>query len=239
MMTIYKLPRNERTPETEVDVLLTNLSALYRELNPKEDKYYFINKVFKGFYEDARITGDKLSEALNDKRQSNDEGIAKATEREILCISLAYCCQAQKAWSNGEINAAWTFVIDSKEWCSRLMARHPGINRLLKTEHAAEVSRAMRENRKKGVDKYDHSDFIKKIYRSRAWKNKTEAVEIINIKLLEHIMKNGLPNRRLKSTNGAGAVIENEQSDYTKYIYKKLPSAGQVKIDSRRWLPTD
>jgi hypothetical protein len=238
-VTIFNLPRHQRTPETEVDVLLTNLSVLYSELNPAENKYAFINEVFREFYGNENTNGDILAREVNRIMPVNNAGVSEVNLMAALYISCAYCCQAQRAWDAKHINDAWTFVVDARYWCSILMSRHPGIDRLEQEKHAAQVSKIRSKSRLKGVEKYDYSDFILSMYRSKPWKNKTEAIKEINEALKLHISENNLPVRMFKFTNEREDIIEEKQSDFCKYIARYLPSAKQIKEDSGRWSKPD
>jgi hypothetical protein len=234
-MTIFNLPRHERTPETEVDVILTNLSILHHEFYPDKGKFHFIHYYFEDFYKNEHTSGDALVSINNDIYPQDGDGIAKVTKLGPLVISCAYCCQALRAWEAGKTMEAWMFVVDAVKWCSQIMARHPGIDRLKAREHAAAVSAARRESRKKGADKYDYSEFILGMYNSRPWKDKTEAIKKISDALKEHVEAHNLPVRVFKNTNERGEIIKEKQTDFYRIVENTLPSAAQVKRDRDRF----
>ena len=231
-MTHFNIERSKRTPETEIDVILTNLSVLYDELEQSGDKHSFIDTYFKEMYENPNTSGDTLSKLVSSINPVNADGIGKTTEIAALVVSCAYCCGAQRAYDDGRINEAWTLIIDARDWLRVPMSRHPGIDRLKVEEHKKEVSRIRREARKKGADKYDYSEFALNMYRRRRWKNKAQAVEKISAALCRHIEKNNLPVRTVKYKSERGEIIEEPQTDFSKYVYNLLPTAKQVKIDS-------
>lgn len=235
-MTIFNLPRDERTPETEIDVILTNLGVIYLELNPGVEKYAFVNEVFRELYDNEQTNGDVLSEFLEALAPTNHDGIFKTSRMAELHIACAYCCQAQRAWDAGQIDRAWTFVVDARTRCSLLMSLHPAIDRLKYAEHAEYISRVRRENRLKGVDKYNYEDFVMREYRSRPWKNKTEAVNEINVLLGKHVEEHNVPVKEWKDVGSRGEIIKNKQTDFTRYITNILPSAEQVKRDRDSWV---
>ncbi|WP_341325918.1 hypothetical protein [Methylotuvimicrobium sp. KM2] len=165
----------------------------------------------------------------------NVDGIGKVTEISALVVSCAYCCEAQRAFDDGRINDAWTYIIDAKDWLRVPLSRHAGITELINEEHKSDISRIRRESRKKGIEKYDYSDFILKEYRKKAWKNKAQAVEAINKLLGKYIENNNLPVRVLQVELENGNIAEERQTDFTKYVYGILPSAQQVKIDAKNF----
>jgi uncharacterized protein (UPF0332 family) len=230
-MTIFNIPRQERTPETEVDILLSNLSALYSEIHPDAPPYEFINVDFKEYFENEHTSGDVLARMVDEIYPVNAAGVGKVTEEAAMAVSLAYCVQAQKAYDDGKLNEAWTYIIDARFWCDKALSRHKGINLLLKAEHVASVKAIKQESRRKGVAKYDHSQFITNEYRLRKWKNKTEATKVINEKLKAHIEANGLPKKKIKSTNEKGDFLETWQEDFYNLVWDKLPGLKQFKMD--------
>ena len=184
-----------RTPETEVDVLLTNLSAIYSELHPDTYPNEFIFTFFKDFYEYEHTCGDTLA-AENEKRYPADgSGIFMVTEIGALTISCAYCAQAQRAWELGEIDKAWTYIIDARFWCSSPLSRRVG--RIAKQENIARISKlrtdiAINARHKKYYEKPEL--FVKKQYLLKRWKNKSEAAKLITKQLDIYIKTIPSPN---------------------------------------------
>jgi hypothetical protein len=236
-MTNFNIPRHERTPETEVDVLLTNLSVLYSGLHPDAPPHEFINTYFKEMYkrECEFIPGDALALDNEIKNSSKVHGISKVSDEAALGISCAYCVQALEAYDDGALNEAWTFIVDARFWCSISMSRHSGIAELKQLERKEAVSAIRRISRKKGIEEYDYSEFVLNMYRSRPWKNKTQAMTAINKELNKYLETNNIKVRTLKSVNERGEVVETKQSDFCKYIWGKLPEKDQVKKDSEQF----
>ncbi|TSA41019.1 MAG: hypothetical protein D4R63_04375 [Methylococcaceae bacterium] len=91
--SLFSIPRSQRTPETEVDILLTNLSFIYGELYPNAPEHEFINTIFKDLYLDP-VCGDDCVRLNERVRPTNEAGIGYVTEIAALCISCAYCIDA-------------------------------------------------------------------------------------------------------------------------------------------------
>lgn len=204
-MTIFNLPRHERTPETEVDVLLTNLSVLYNELHPDEDKYCFINTWFREFYENENTSGDIIAETVNRENAANDEGGFKVFPLQALAVSLAYCCQAQRAFENGNINEAWSYVVDARFWCDIPLSKSKRVDRFIQVEHKAAVSAARRaagsasqeirygEYRRFVIDEYQSGGWKSEVKKKRKNMGARAAAAIIAPKLEQIVKDSGSP----------------------------------------------
>ena len=234
-MTIFNLPRHERTPETEIDILLTNLSILYNERLPDRCPYEFINTWFKDFYENELTDGDDLASVNEVLNQTNSSGIGKASALVAILISCAYCVQALKAYDNGELNEAWTYVIDARFWCGIPMSRHSGIDILKQAEHKEVVSKIRRESRSRATEKYDFSEFILGEYNRGPWDSKTQAAKVISEKLNDHIEANDLPVKKYRYISESGEIIERQQHDFYNLVLSKLPSKEQFKVDQGKF----
>ncbi|PKD41973.1 hypothetical protein CWO84_02815 [Methylomonas sp. Kb3] len=237
-MTYFNLPRDARTPETEIDVILANISFLYDCLVPGHEPYSFFNTYYRSLIEDERTSGDDLAKVVYEINPVNDEGIGKVTHSAALFVACGYCCEAKRAYDRGRINEAWTLIIDAKDWLRVPMSLSPAIDRLKLAEHSAALSLIYRENRLIGAAKYSHAEFIDKHYRSKPWKNKEQAVEEINQLLVIHLKNNeNVPVRKTKTVDANGKIIEEKQTDFTRLIRNHLPKAKQVKIDRDNWKP--
>ena len=91
--SLFSIPRSQRTPETEVDMLLTNLSFIYGEPYPNAPEHEFINTIFKDFYLNP-VCGDDCVRLNELVRPTNEAGIGYVTEIAALSISCAYCIDA-------------------------------------------------------------------------------------------------------------------------------------------------
>lgn len=235
-MTIFNLPRDQRSPETEVDVLLSNLSVIYSERHPDDLPYDLINIYFKDFYESdspGQFSGDFLAGFNLGLYETKVNGVGKTSIDAAMIIACAYCVEALKAWDDGRINEAWTLIIDARTWANIPMSAHPFVDKYKVIEHKGVVSEYRREARKKGVEAYDYSDFIEQMYKSRPWPNKTTAARVIADALPGHIESNKLPIRTLKSEDKRTFV---KQEDFYAYVFKKLPKGIQVKRDAAKFI---
>jgi hypothetical protein len=232
VMTTFNIPRNMRTPETEVDVLLTNISAIYSELHPDTYPDEFICTFFKDFYECEHTCGDTLA-ADNEKSYPVDgSGISMVKEIVALVISCAYCAQAQKAWELGEIDKAWTYIIDARFWCSSPLSR-----RIIRVDaHKIKELKSLKNSIAQKVwhDKYylKQEKFVDGMYQSRAWSIKKAAVTtIIKTALEAYIEKENLP---ITSRTNGNLFVKKE--DWYGWVYNYLPKAKQIKLDCQKIL---
>jgi hypothetical protein len=241
-MTIFNIPRNERSPETEVDVLLTNLSALYSELKPDTAPYEFINTFFKEFYECENTSGDVLAkehlEKTNEVLGKSVYGVGRVTELAALVIACAYCCQAQRAFNDGWLNEAWTFIVDARKWCDFAIHRSMRVSETIEIDRISRTSRVrskiVSENKNK---KYREKqiDFINKMYVSRAWGDKVEATSAIANALSAYVIKHNLPVENVKCVETG---ISSPKEDWTRFVKNVLPSSAQIKIDALNFKST-
>lgn len=241
-MKVINLPRNERTPKTEVDLILSNLSYLYDELHPGQEPYLFINTYFKELYENEHTSGDVLADfqqRLMIKAYGKSViGTSRRGNEASLVISCAFCCQALRAFGDNRVNEAWTYVVDAHFWCGLVLQGAKRINQVKMLDHKKEVSKKMSENRKRGIDRYDYSDFILKEYEKGGYKTKTVAIKSISAALLTYIEDNNLPRKNFKLVTERGAVLEEPQRDFTRMVMETLKhiSAKQVKADYLKFL---
>jgi hypothetical protein len=232
-MTIFNLPRHERTPETEVDILLSNLSALYSEIHPDAPPYEFIDTYFKDCYENDYTSGDILAEMVNRTSPASTEGIGKVSELAALVVSCAYCCEALKAWERGCVNEAWTFIVDARFWCGIPLSRRVG--RFLEREDKEILSKLRDIASNAKHEKYfaRQERFVDEMYASRPWKNKTQAAKEINAKLELYIEKEKLPVE--SRWNGKKFEEKKDWFDWVlRRLRKKYPPAKQVKLDAQK-----
>lgn len=233
-MTIFNLPRHERTPQTEIDLILSNLSVLFNEMFPNRDKYEFINVWRKRFYEDENLNGDVLASdqhnIMNGRYGESAQGTSRYNPEASMFVSLAYLCHAQRAWDDERERDAWTYVVDAKVWSERVLTRAKRVDELKRIDHERYLSRVRSESRKKGIEKYDYSEFILNEYKKQPWKNKADAANKISVILREHIEKNDLPVRYFHD-DLLGKIIDQKQEDFYNLVLRNLPSAKQVRED--------
>jgi L-lactate utilization protein LutC len=236
-MTIFNTPRHQRTPETEVDVLLTNLSALYVELHPDAPPHEFINIYFKEMYECEHTSGDVLVEehakAIEKVFSTSVYGAGRVTELAALVFSCAFCCQAQRAFDEGRLNEAWTFVVDARHYCSFLLQRSKRVSEVAEIDRINDISRIrtriVKENKSEKYTK-KQKDFVSDMYKSRPWKNKASAIKVIAPALAEYVSKNALPVAKVKCKETG---ISSPKEDWSRFVEDNLPSAKQVKADAK------
>jgi hypothetical protein len=192
-MTIFNIPRHERTPETEVDVLLANLSALYSELHPDAPQHHFINTYFKNMYFDKTCSGDAMAKILSSTCDKTNL-VSKQTVGAIFLISCAYCVDATRAYNSGLLNDAWTFVIDARTWCSKLLSKSMRFMQFIEAEKANHnLSMKKVAERKKHVIYYSEQErFVDEMYLSIGVKIKTKAAKQIAPMLIDFILKKEL-----------------------------------------------
>jgi hypothetical protein len=239
MTIFFNLPRHERTPETEIDLILSNLSLFYDELYPGRNKHEFINVWFKKFYEDESIDGDVLVKDQNDimemKYGDSVPGASKFSEIGSMLISCAYCCQSLKAWYEGKLNESWTFVVDARFWSDLILQRAKRLETQKKLDHDKSVSESrsliVKENKQKIY--YERQlKFVGDMYNSRAWKNKELAVSEISKALEDKIEKEGWPVEKVKCKETGKSMLK---EDWQGWVKRKLPSAKQIKIDAKKF----
>lgn len=233
---LYSISRNKRNVFNEIGVLLHNLSTLYSEFYPETDQHEFINIYFKEFYECVHTCGDTLANQqqinMDSQRGTSIYGAGSGDKLAALVISCAYCCQAQRAFDNNEINIAWSFVVDAYIWCGKVMPQAKRARDIGQLDHKKRVSilrSAIVKGAKNAKYRDKQIDFIKKIYASKAWNNKTQAIEEITESLQDYVSKNNLPVENVRNECGASE----EEKDWTRFVGKALPSAKQIKIDAK------
>lgn len=236
-MTVFNIPRNQRTPTTEVDILLTNLSAFYSELYPDSPRDEFINTYFKEFYENENTSGDILAKEhalkIDEVFGKGIHGVGRITNLAAIIISCAYCCQVLRAFDEGRLNEAWTFVVDARHYCGFAIQRSRRVAEVAEIDRVNGISRdrARIVNECK-VDKYSkkQKDFVSQMYKSQAWKSKASAIHVIAPALAEYVLKNDLPVAKVKCKETG---ISNLKTDWSRFVEDNLPSAKQVKEDAR------
>ena len=196
-MTLFNIPRNQRTPETEVDVILTNLSALYSELMPDDSPHHFIDTYFRNMYLDEMSSGDGLSK-LSEKAYPSSDGVTKPSRYMIMLVSCAYCVDAMRAYNSGRLNDAWTFVVDARTWCGILLSKSIRFTQFIETEkinHNHNMKKA--SERKKHVIYYSEQErFVDELYLSLGIETKTTAAKKIGPMLTDFVLKNKLPEEK-------------------------------------------
>jgi hypothetical protein len=205
--------RNQRTPESEVDIILTNLSALYGELHPGKPKDDFINVYFRDLYFDDSVNGDDLVRLNERNFKTNDEGIGGVPELSALIISCGFCVDALRAIERIEINLAWTFVVDARFWCDvPLSQRVLRISRKKKKEDIKNMRTCLASIK---YEKYYGRQlaFIKNEYKKNNWRNKSAAARAITPLLEDFVLKDGLPVERLDGE---------KKMDWYRWTYERL-----------------
>jgi hypothetical protein len=185
--------RGKRTPETEIDVVLTNLSALYGELHPDKPKDDFINVYFRDLYFDDSVNGDDLVRLNERNFKTNDEGIGGVPELSALIISCGFCVDALMALDKNELNLAWTFVVDARFWCGVPLSRKVlRINAMIKKEAIKKTRTSVASIK---YEKYygRQMAFIKNEYKKNNWRNKSAAARAITPLLEDFVLKASLP----------------------------------------------
>lgn len=236
-MTIFNIPRHQRTPETEVDVLLANLSVLYDELHPDAPPHEFINTYFKEMYECEHTSGDVLvkehAKAIEKAYSTSVYGAGRVTELAALVFSCAFCCQAQRAFDEGRLNEAWTFVVDARHYCSFLLQRSKRVGEVAEIDRVNDISRIrtriVKEDKSEKYTK-KQKDFVSEMYKSRPWKNKASAIKAIASALAEYVSENALPVAKVKCKETG---ISNPKEDWSRFVEDNLPGAKQVKADAK------
>lgn len=119
--------RHERTPISEVNALLIKLGAVYSDLFPNEPINSFKDQYFKKMYA-GESPFERVLSTLNKDLYPKDGDIFGNTQKKIglLTIACCYCISAMKAYQQGAINEAWTFVVDAQLWGNVLIARKAG-----------------------------------------------------------------------------------------------------------------
>ena len=203
-MTVFNIPRNQRTPTTEIDVLLTNLSALYSELHPGSPQHEFINTYFKECYENENTSGDVLvmehEIKIDEVFGKSIDGVGRITKLAAIVISCAYCCQGLRAFDEGRLNEAWTFVVDARHYCGFVMQRSKRVESFVDREKITIVSNARRNAQIAKHELYygRQERFVDEMYLSKHWKNKEIAATEITNELLAYIAKESLPAEKTR-----------------------------------------
>lgn len=133
--------RHRRTPITEVNDLLRQLGVVYSDLFPREPINSFKDQYFKKMYA-GESPLDSILSTLNKDLHDKSSGIFGDIQKKIgiLSITCWYCVSAIKAYQQGAINEAWTFVVDAQLWGGVLIARKAGqINLFSENRVATEV----------------------------------------------------------------------------------------------------
>jgi hypothetical protein len=235
---LYSISRNKRNVFNEIGVLLHNLSTLYSEFYPETDRHEFINIYFKEFYECVHTCGDTLANQqqinMDSQRGTSIYGAGSGDKLAALVISCAYCCQAQRAFDNNEINIAWSFVVDAYIWCGKVMPQAKRARDIGQLDHKKRVS-ILRSAIVKGAKNSKYRDkqieFINEEYFKKAWKNKAQAIEEIAESLQKFVSKNNLPVEIVHNEYGASKRKE----DWTSFVKNALPSAKKIKIDAEEF----
>jgi len=238
-MTIFNIPRHQRTPETEVDVLLTNLSALYGELHPDTLPHEFKNTYFKEMYECEHTSGDVLAkahiEAVSKEYGKSVYGAGRFTKLGALIVSCAYCCQAQRAFDEGRLNEAWTFVVDARHYCDFVLQKTKRVGEVAEIDRANAIARIrtriVKEDKSEKYTK-KQKDFVSDMYISRPWKNKASAIKVIAPALAEYVSKNALPVAKVKCKETG---ISSPKEDWSRFVEDNLPTADEVKADAKNF----
>ncbi len=239
---LTKTPRHERSPGTEIDVLLSNLSAIYSELHPEAQANEFINTCFKELYECEHTCGDTLAEThlkatANERGQSID-GAGSFTKIAAITISCAYCCQAQRAFDAGQITTAWTYIIDAREWCSLVMQQTRRVTVVAELDKKKRIS-VKRSTIVRMAKNEKYSDkavaFVIEKYHEQAWKNKAEAIATISALLAVYATENNLPVEKVKCPESGQSK---PKESWERFVKNRLPSAEQVKIDAANFKKT-
>lgn len=200
--------------------MLTNLSALYKELLPDELQNSFMDTYFKDMYFNENTSGDILAQFSESLKPTNNAGIGYASELAALIISCAYCVNALRATEMKELNEAWTYIVDARYWCGIPLSRR--VERFFDREKMNLVSDVRR-----GAQSIKHElyygrqeRFVDDMYQSKRWKNKTTAAKYITNMLITYIAKETLPVEKTRDGN---------EKDWQRWVYDRLRSANGVK----------
>jgi len=210
--SLFSIPRSQRTPETEVDILLTNLSFSYGELYPNAPKNFFINTIFKDLYLNP-VCGDDCV-CLNELvRPTNEAGIGYVTEIAALHISCAYCIDALNSLNDGKLNESWSYIVDARFWCSVPLSGRG--RRYFDKEKAKQTKLARLNAQNAKYEKYYSKQkiFVSDLFLNNTYKDKTDAAESITPKLIDYIEKNNLPVEKI---NGG------KEKDWYRWVYEFL-----------------
>jgi hypothetical protein len=236
--SLFSIPRNERNVFNEIDVLLHNLSTLYSEFYPETDQHEFRNIYFKELSECVHTCGDTLANQqkinMDSQRGASIYGAGSGNKLAALVISCAYCCQAQRAFDNNDINIAWSFVVDAYKWCDKVMPQAKRARDIGQLDHKKRIS-----IKRSAIVKVDRNAkyrdrqiyFINNMYASKAWGSKTQAIKEITESLQDYIIKNNLPVENVRNEYG----VSEKKEDWTSFVKNALPSAKQIKIDAKEF----
>lgn len=236
--SLFSISRNERNVFNEIGVLLHNLSTLYSEFYPETDQHEFINIYFKELYECVHTCGDTLANQhqidMDSQRGASIYGAGSFNKLAALVISCAYCCQAQRAFDNNEINIAWSFVVDAYKWCERVMRESKRARDIGQLDHKKRTS-IKRSAIVKGSKNPKYRDkpieFINEEYVKKAWGSKEQAIKEIAESLQDYVIKNNLPVENVRNEYG----VSEKKEDWTSFVKNALPSAKQIKIDAKKF----
>jgi hypothetical protein len=211
---LSSIPRNQRTPETEVDILLTNLSFIYGELYPNAPEHEFINTIYKDLYLDP-VCGD-VCVRLNERfRPTNEAGIGYVTEIAALSISCAYCIDALNSLNDGELNESWSYIVDAGFWFSKSSSK--SCSRHFDKEKTKKTSLSRLNAQKARYEKYYSKQyiFVSDLFQKTTYDDnkKTTAAKSITPKLIDYIEKNNLPVEKTR---------DGKEKDWYRWVYELL-----------------
>lgn len=120
---VLPAPRAHRTPESDVTMIMSNLSKFFlRYINPEGTTEEFMQNYFHNLMACEFISADEFAqdyiEMVNKTPKERDTGMEFLYALHIPCL---YCVQAKRADNAGNRDEAWSFISDAQYWAGILL----------------------------------------------------------------------------------------------------------------------
>jgi hypothetical protein len=209
------IARADRTPTTEVNVILRNLNDAYQRLvidrnsnkkTPKELRLQDVQLLETDFFKERFLPGAMCADDLvayhSKKCPANDDGIFNLDELHAIVITLAFCIEAIAAEGRNERDLAWKLIIDSMFWHTASLSQKP--RRIEVIKNRKKISNEKSIKAKKEAKKYEqYREFIYAEYtkgvKGGLWKNPFKAKDLLDPMLRGFMKDNNLDD--LKESN--------------------------------------